>query len=797
MFWMPVNVNENAARLVGLQVVATCIVIIIFREHDAAWYTAFGMGFDYLLRFVGGTKASLYGVTASWILALFPDRIPVKWTPGAPKQFAAGCGMFMSFFSSLLYFALNDQDDSEVAASIVIGGLLGAAAMESLLNFCLGCWMFGLLVRFGFVDGVVYSHASMHEAEAKYGYDLFNLRLYERARLARTVRSEPPQGSQGSRTLVMYKPKTREMFREQMDLLRGMRLSYFSCPLGLLGLALVWKQTDAVLESERNLHDMREALAWLGFSVYAALLVLQLLQLIVYPRKVWKQVYNHPVESNFLCLVFGNLLLLLALLEGQEDWHHELRHFLFWAAAPAVMLCQLLQVATWVSVPQNIEWLSPTWLVPALCNLFVPMVSPLAYSNSDLATSYSLAGWLWFAAGVFMWVILTPAILYRLFFVPRMLSEMQNSTPLLAAAPAVAVLGYVSIMSALGLSANPGLNTFALVCYFLSAFFFLLNLPMLTWKNFLMQEKWDMSYWAMGFPACAVALALLSLLETLLALDAGLTLIPRQACYIAVGVATFVTAMLAGSTVLALINRRVFNREQKWGPLQLIQLSHFAFEEAGKELVAHAHATAERPAGRVKELLTLLRSLRRAHTLHSAQEDAVLFKAMQELVPGHARPQEEEHVEEREALEQLEAKLETVLTTRGKEAKKELLGMLLPQIVNVVKHLEAHMRGEEENLAPIGRKYFTRTRQTEVARDVYFHTSADDWAWFMPWLLEHTPHNNQRVRLLRAFVWALPERAQLFGKWTQEGMSGLKFDLMAKQVPEIIPRHSDGWTKLY
>ena len=56
---------------------------------------------------------------------------------------------------------LVQQGDSEAAAIVVIAGLLCAAGMEAFLNFCLGCFIFGLLVKFGLIDDVVYSHSDM------------------------------------------------------------------------------------------------------------------------------------------------------------------------------------------------------------------------------------------------------------------------------------------------------------------------------------------------------------------------------------------------------------------------------------------------------------------------------------------------------------------------------------------------------------------------------------------------------------------------------------------------------------
>jgi hypothetical protein len=48
------------------------------------------------------------------------------------------------------------HNGNEIAGSVVIGMLLGAAALEAFLNFCLGCVFFGLGIQLGLIPDTVY-----------------------------------------------------------------------------------------------------------------------------------------------------------------------------------------------------------------------------------------------------------------------------------------------------------------------------------------------------------------------------------------------------------------------------------------------------------------------------------------------------------------------------------------------------------------------------------------------------------------------------------------------------------------
>jgi hypothetical protein len=73
-------------------------------------------------------------------------------TPGSspPKRFAQGIGAIVSTSALVLAFTVSHQ-----AADIMLVLLAVAAGLESILGYCLGCKIFGLLMRIGVVPDAV------------------------------------------------------------------------------------------------------------------------------------------------------------------------------------------------------------------------------------------------------------------------------------------------------------------------------------------------------------------------------------------------------------------------------------------------------------------------------------------------------------------------------------------------------------------------------------------------------------------------------------------------------------------
>jgi hypothetical protein len=129
-FPFPNPVNETSARLVaagavllGVAYVASGNVIVLA-----------ALTYGFLARVTTGP-------TFSPLI-----RTVHKFVPGPPKRFAQAIGLTFGIVALVLVAV-----DQPTVSRIVIAGLVGAAFLESAFAFCLGCVMFGWLMRLGVI----------------------------------------------------------------------------------------------------------------------------------------------------------------------------------------------------------------------------------------------------------------------------------------------------------------------------------------------------------------------------------------------------------------------------------------------------------------------------------------------------------------------------------------------------------------------------------------------------------------------------------------------------------------------
>ena len=137
LFSFPNPVNDFAARTVATGVVALSVLFLV-----TAWvWVLFVLAYGFWARVLTGPTLSPLGQIATRIVA---PRIstPPKIMPGPPKRFAQGIGVVFS--TTALVLALSVGLGS---AQIVIAMLSVAAFLEAALGFCLGCKIFGLLMK--------------------------------------------------------------------------------------------------------------------------------------------------------------------------------------------------------------------------------------------------------------------------------------------------------------------------------------------------------------------------------------------------------------------------------------------------------------------------------------------------------------------------------------------------------------------------------------------------------------------------------------------------------------------------
>ncbi len=141
----PNPVNEKAARVVAGVVLATVIVILA----TSAYWLLIPLAYGFWARVLTGPKLSPLGWTAQNVIA--PRLGAKKPVPGPPKRFAQAMGAVMSTTALVLALGFG----LHTAADVVLVLFLPAAGLESIFGYCIGCKIFGLLMRLGIVPETV------------------------------------------------------------------------------------------------------------------------------------------------------------------------------------------------------------------------------------------------------------------------------------------------------------------------------------------------------------------------------------------------------------------------------------------------------------------------------------------------------------------------------------------------------------------------------------------------------------------------------------------------------------------
>jgi hypothetical protein len=137
----PNPVNEKAARTV-----AGFVLIAVLTTLLTGWYwLLIPLAYGFWARVLTGPKLSPLGWIAMNVIA--PRLGEKRYVAGPPKRFAQGIGAVMS--TAALVLALGFADHT--AADIVLIAFLPAAGLESIAGYCIGCKLFGLLMRAGMI----------------------------------------------------------------------------------------------------------------------------------------------------------------------------------------------------------------------------------------------------------------------------------------------------------------------------------------------------------------------------------------------------------------------------------------------------------------------------------------------------------------------------------------------------------------------------------------------------------------------------------------------------------------------
>jgi hypothetical protein len=140
----PRTINEKAARVVAAVVAVTALAALLVPAHWLVVPLAYG----FWARVLTGPRLSPLGRIASRVIA--PRLGAPKEVPGPPKRFAQGVGAAITT-AAVVALALGATG----AVELLLALILLAAALESLLAFCVGCRIFALLMRTGLVPAKI------------------------------------------------------------------------------------------------------------------------------------------------------------------------------------------------------------------------------------------------------------------------------------------------------------------------------------------------------------------------------------------------------------------------------------------------------------------------------------------------------------------------------------------------------------------------------------------------------------------------------------------------------------------
>jgi len=146
LFRFPDTVDERAARLVAAGVVLMALTVILLGQHWVLYLLAFG----FVARVLAGPRISPLALLVTRVVV---PRLPgpARPVPGPPKRFAQGIGATLSVAALVAYALVG----SSTAADVLIGMVAIAATLEAAFGLCLGCVIFGWLMRVGVIPSSV------------------------------------------------------------------------------------------------------------------------------------------------------------------------------------------------------------------------------------------------------------------------------------------------------------------------------------------------------------------------------------------------------------------------------------------------------------------------------------------------------------------------------------------------------------------------------------------------------------------------------------------------------------------
>jgi hypothetical protein len=138
----PRVVDDVTVRLIAAVVLVLALVALDLRQ----WWVYAVLALDFTLRTVFGPKVSPLALVVQRFIRP-AVKAPRRPTAGAPKRFAAGIGAVLTSVAACLWL-LGVAPLVVVAIGVI---MVVFPALESIAGICVGCKVFGVLMKLGVV----------------------------------------------------------------------------------------------------------------------------------------------------------------------------------------------------------------------------------------------------------------------------------------------------------------------------------------------------------------------------------------------------------------------------------------------------------------------------------------------------------------------------------------------------------------------------------------------------------------------------------------------------------------------
>lgn len=811
LFYFPETVNGNAVRLASFFTFVHAVLCCIFYRHSATRWAVLALMIDFVARVLYGGTYSLMGMLANVVLS----RTAPRFVAGPPKQFAALCGVFFSVFASGLFLG-----DEPVGGCIVLVLLAGAASLETIFDFCLGCWMFGLAIRFGFVSPSIYRPYLNMREEKVYAYNFTHqLRTFPAEALQNQHLLAAGQTTPTPVDLIRKVRPELEFKLQDIDLIRHTTVDFFAIPMAVATLAFMFQTVSArypVVDFDGGYAS--QVLIVIAVVLGGLFVILYGARAIVYPQKALKEWY-HPLASNYFSAM-NILVVLIGLCYIQRN--HVGGMTLIWIGAIGQMLLTVFKVSDWVYRRWSEDWESPVLMMIPVGNFiaaigFGTIHQEYGHSAPNFKNDiqYNQLGRLWFGVAMLFALVLFTITLRRTFHDSKVDNRHRVGLWVWLATAAAVGPAYLSVYQSAAGAVAAGTDVFYQSMWGIALFFFTI-LSMGYVRGFFSYTN-DLSMWIVPFSLAVFAINTIQYYR--LATDGlflGLAIITGA-------VACASQAVTAAHTLYMFADGTLWVPKAKWGPLSFLKLTHEAFRFYLPQLEARigelnaltqANGTDAKTTQRlVDAFVTEVDDLLKAFEIHSAHEDEVAFPMMRRFFPGLVPDVDAEHESLHATVIGWKALVQEYRDTSRAHAGdaeaggsaatvatlgQKVLSTLAADFGAWSTAVQAHLRHEEDSITVVARKYLPLELARQVTHACFTEvTTAEDWAVMFRFVLASLPVFQWKIRYVKAFVWGVPERAQEIGLIVYRNVDRATWLALTQELPEIIPRGLAGHQRLY